>query len=145
MYKVLHASSLKLLSIQASSMGFPQIQTSGKRQVRFNQSRLDLLLKRRDCNGFHNSPCGLCLHLSLLAETYPHTGFCGWLGPGLDAAKAWDGEHTCLLDLLLWQHSQSCSRRWSKPSSSSPVQLRWPSREHPCSWPSHRQPSWLSS
>merc|ERR550537_918541 len=29
--------------------------------------------------GFHNGPCWLGLHLLLLTEHHPHTGFCCWL------------------------------------------------------------------
>merc|ERR550537_555107 len=50
--------------------------------------------------GFHNGPCWLGLHLLLLTEHHPHTGFCCWLDPGLDAAKAWESEYTSLLHLL---------------------------------------------
>merc|ERR1711975_171619 len=67
-------------------------------------NRLDLLLERSDCKGFHNGPCGLGLHLHLLAECHPHTCFCGSLQPGLDTAEAWDGEHSGLLHLLGGTH-----------------------------------------
>merc|ERR1711964_807289 len=80
--------------------GIPTDRDLWKCQACSDRSRLDLFLERSDCKGFHNSPCWLCLHLHLLAERHPHAGFCGWLDPGLDAAKAWDGEHTSLLHLL---------------------------------------------
>merc|ERR1712216_1060752 len=60
---------------------------------------LDLLLKGSNWEGFHHRLCWLCLHLGLFAEHHPHARFRGRLGLGLDAANAWDGEHTCLLDL----------------------------------------------
>merc|ERR1719484_226879 len=44
--------------------------------------------------------CWLCLHLGLLTENHLSACLRGWLGPGLDAAETWDGEHTCLLDFL---------------------------------------------
>merc|ERR1719487_126602 len=61
---------------------------------------LDLLLERSNWESFHDGLRWLCLYLGLLAKHHPYACLGGWLGPGLDAANAWDGEHTCLLDLL---------------------------------------------
>merc|ERR1740138_1205748 len=61
---------------------------------------LDLLLQGSSWKSFHNCLCWLCLHLGLLTENHLSACLCGWLAPGFDATKAWDREHTCLLDLL---------------------------------------------
>merc|ERR1711924_418508 len=71
------------------------------------RTHLDLLLQCSHWESLHDGPGWLRLHLHLLAEGHPHTGLGGWLHSGLDAAEAWDGEHTGHLHLLRSNGSQA--------------------------------------
>merc|ERR1719152_568512 len=64
------------------------------------RKHLDLPLKSSNWESLDNCPSWLCLHLDLFAKCHPCASFCGWLCPGLDAAKAWKGKDTRLLHFL---------------------------------------------
>jgi hypothetical protein len=84
-------------------MGFPRWAHLWK-SVEYSQQHydvsLDLLLQGSHWVGFHNGLCWLGLDLHLLAKHDPHARFSGWLRPGLEAAKSWNGEHPSLLHFL---------------------------------------------
>jgi hypothetical protein len=61
---------------------------------------LDLLLQGGHWVGLDDCLGWLGLDLHLLAKHDPHARFRGWLRPGLEAAKSWNGEHTSLLHFL---------------------------------------------
>merc|ERR1719335_919362 len=61
---------------------------------------LDLFLQCCCWEGFDHFLGWLGCHLHLLAENVPHACFGGWLGPGLDAAQAWNCKHTRFLHLV---------------------------------------------
>merc|ERR1712228_906474 len=59
----------------------------------------DALLQGGSRECLHYLPRGLCLHHHHLAEDLPLASLRGGLGPGLQPAQAWEGEHARLHDL----------------------------------------------
>merc|ERR1712066_357465 len=55
--------------------------------------RSDALLQGGSRESLHDLPRGLCLHHHHLAEDLPLASLGGGLGPGLQPAQAWEGEH----------------------------------------------------
>merc|ERR1719231_1923652 len=71
----------------------------------------DLRLECSHREGLYHSPSRFCLHFHLLAERHPDSCFGRWLHSGLDSAKAWNCEDTCLFHLCGGKSCQAFKER----------------------------------
>merc|ERR1719502_1016534 len=79
-------------------MGFPRMHTSVLASCSDITAQICFFNAARV--GLDDGLCWTSLDFSLLAKHHSDTRLGGWLGAGLQAAQAWDGEDAVLLDLL---------------------------------------------